>query len=67
MRPIYDAIAQELVSQYALAYIAPPGGDGRRFRRVSVRLVAPGRGVARTRTGYTAPPVSAGARDRIGE
>jgi hypothetical protein len=67
MRPIYDTIARELVSQYALAYVATPGGDGRRFRRVSVRLVAPARGVARARTGYTARPVSAGARDRIGE
>lgn len=56
MRPIYDTIARELVSQYALAYVAPPGGDGPSFRRVSVRLVPPTRGVARTRAGYTVRP-----------
>jgi len=56
MRPIYDAIAQELVSLYVLAYVAPPRDNGTALRRVSVRLVPPARGMARTRTGYTKPP-----------
>ena len=64
MRPIYDAIARELVSQYALAYIAPPGDDGPIFRRVSVRLVPPAYGMARTRTGYTKQPVRAVTQSR---
>jgi Ca-activated chloride channel family protein len=51
---IYDAVAQELASQYQLGYVPlRPGEDGA-FRRVSVRVVPSGRGVARTRSGYTA-------------
>jgi VWFA-related protein len=55
MRAIFDRIARELVSQYTLAYVAPPDRDGPRFRRLSVRVVPPAQGVARTRAGYTRP------------
>ena len=64
MRQIYDTIARELVSQYELAYVAPPRDDGPRFRRVGVRLVPPAYGVARTRTGYTKRPSHAGTQVR---
>lgn len=48
----YDTIARELVNQYALAYLAPLPGEGQTFRRVSIGLVPPAQGAARTRTGY---------------
>lgn len=52
---VYDSITRELVNQYALAYLVPRPEDNRRFRRVSIRLVPPARGMARTRAGYAAP------------
>lgn len=55
---IYEMIARELVNQYAIAYVAPAPVEGQTFRRVSIGLVPPARGAARTRTGY----VVAGAR-----
>jgi Ca-activated chloride channel family protein len=55
MRSIYDTIARELISQYALAYVAPPEGEDATFRRVSVRLLPPAHGAVRTRTGYIRP------------
>jgi len=49
---IYQAIAQELTSQYDLGYVpAQSSGDGK-FRRVSVRVLPPTSAVARTRSGY---------------
>lgn len=49
---IYDAIAQELASQYELGYLPlRPAGDGA-FRHIAVRLAA--NGLARTRSGYYA-------------
>lgn len=49
---IYQAIAQELTSQYDLGYVpAQSTGDGK-FRRVSVRVLPPTSAVARTRSGY---------------
>jgi hypothetical protein len=51
---VYDTITRELINQYALGYLVPCPDDSRRFRRVSIRLVAPARGVARTRAGYAA-------------
>jgi VWFA-related protein len=57
MGHIYDTIARELVTQYLLAYVAPPGNDAAKLRHVAVSLVPPAHGVARTRTGYTNEPV----------
>ena len=51
---VYDTIARELVNQYAVGYVVPRPEEIRRFRQVSVRLVPPARGQARTRTGYAA-------------
>jgi Ca-activated chloride channel family protein len=51
---IYEQIAQELASQYAVGYIS---GNARRngaWRRISVRVTRPGL-LARTRQGYYAP------------
>lgn len=53
---IFDTIARELVNQYALAYVAPVPGERQTFRRVSIGLVPPARGVARTRPGYHVAP-----------
>jgi len=51
---IYGTIAQELVSQYDLAYVpVKPGGDGA-FRRLFVRIAPRTNALARTRTGYYA-------------
>ena len=50
----YRSIARDLVNQYAVGYIVPRPDERGRFRQVSVRLVPPARGVARTRAGYTA-------------
>jgi VWFA-related protein len=49
---IFQTIARELVNQYAIAYVAPTRAEGQTFRRVSIGLVPPSRGAARTRTGY---------------
>lgn len=57
---IYQAIAQELASQYELGYMpARPGGDGA-FRRVMVRVPPHTCALARTRSGYYAPRTRAG-------
>ena len=54
---IYDAIRQELASQYQVGYVpSRPFGDSR-FRQVSVRVLPPTSAVARTRLGYIAAPV----------
>jgi Ca-activated chloride channel family protein len=51
---IYNAIAQELASQYELGYMpVRPGGDGA-FRRVMVRVPPSKEALARTRSGYFA-------------
>jgi hypothetical protein len=51
---IYDAISQELASQYELGYVPiKPAGDGG-FRRVFVRLAPRTNASARTRSGYYA-------------
>lgn len=53
---ISAAIAGDLRSQYTLGYVPPARTGGRAFRRVTVRVVAPGRGrlTVRTRPGYLA-------------
>ena len=57
---IYNAIAQELASQYQLGYIpVRPGGDGA-FRRVMVRIAPGANALARTRSGYYAQRTPAG-------
>lgn len=48
----FATIATELTTQYALAYPVPAEPGGRTFRRVSIQLVPPAEGVARTRPGY---------------
>ena len=50
---IYDAIAEELSHQYVIGYLPSQGADGT-FRRVSVGVLQPRVGVARTRAGYCA-------------
>ena len=53
---VYHTIARELVNQYAVGYVVPRPDETRRFRHVSVQLVPPLQGVARTRVGYAARP-----------
>ena len=50
---IYDAIGQELRHQYVIGYLPSQGADGT-FRRISVGVLEPRLGVARTRAGYYA-------------
>ena len=50
---IYDAIAEELSHQYVIGYLPSQGANGT-FRRVSVGVLQPRVGVARTRAGYFA-------------
>ena len=57
---IYDAIAEELSHQYVIGYLPSQGADGT-FRRISVGVLQPNVGVARTRAGYYAD------RSRTGE
>ena len=59
LKHVYDMIAEELESQYSIAY-APTNTqlDGQ-FRRVSVRVTASPSFRPRARTGYTATPASA--------
>lgn len=57
---IYDAIAEELSHQYVIGYLPSQGADGM-FRRISVGVLQPSVGVARTRAGYYAN------RSRTGE
>ena len=61
---IYGAIGRELVSQYALGYVAPPVGHEAVFRRISVRVVPPAEGTARTRSGYLARRAAGAIRGR---
>ena len=51
---IYEEIAQELGSQYALGYVSSNAARNGAWRRVSVRIGRPGM-AARTRQGYYAP------------
>jgi hypothetical protein len=54
LKGIYASIAQELSSQYSLAYSpANVRADGR-FRRIEVRVASRPELKLRTRTGYTA-------------
>ena len=57
---IYDAIGQELRHQYVIGYVPNEGADGT-FRHISVGVLEPRVGVARTRAGYYAD------RGRTGE
>jgi len=51
---IYDAIGQELGSQYVIGYVpSEPAADGM-FRHISVGVLQPAVGMARTRAGYYA-------------
>jgi Ca-activated chloride channel homolog len=51
---IYDAIGQELSNQYVLGYVpSEPAADGM-FRHISVGVLQPRAGMARTRAGYYA-------------
>jgi Ca-activated chloride channel family protein len=54
LEQIYSAIARELVSQYALGYVASSPEKRAAFKRVSVRVLPPAEGRARTRSGYVA-------------
>jgi Ca-activated chloride channel family protein len=56
LKQVFDIIARDLVNQYAVGYVVPRPDETRRFRRVSIRLVLPARGMARTRAGYAATP-----------
>jgi Ca-activated chloride channel family protein len=56
---IYAAIAQELASQYDLAYSPVRPGGGGAFRRVAVRVPPQTNASARTRSGYYAPRTKA--------
>jgi Ca-activated chloride channel homolog len=49
---IYASIARELVTQYAVGYVSPDSGPQGVFRHLSVRVVSPAEGMARTRSGY---------------
>ena len=57
---IYDAIAQELSHQYVIGYVSSQRADGR-FRHISVGVLQPGVGAARTRAGYYAADASESA------
>ena len=61
LEAIYTSIARELVSQYALGYVASTPGNRAAFKRVSVRLLPPAEGRARTRSGYLARTSTAAA------
>ena len=55
---IYDAIGQELSNQYVIGYVpSGPATDGI-FRHISVGVLQPHAGMARTRAGYYADRVS---------
>lgn len=51
---IYELIAQELSSQYAVGYVSKNGARNGAWRRISVRVMRPGM-IGRTRQGYYAP------------
>ena len=54
LKSVYAMIAQELASQYALAYSPANGRSDGRFRRIVVRVTARPELQLRTRTGYMA-------------
>jgi Ca-activated chloride channel family protein len=54
LKGIYASIAQELSSQYSLAYSPNNGRADGRFRKIAVRIAARPDLKLRTRTGYTA-------------
>ena len=54
LKGIYASIAQELSSQYSLAYSPNNGRADGRFRKILVRIAARPDLKLRTRTGYTA-------------
>jgi Ca-activated chloride channel homolog len=54
LKGIYASIAQELSSQYSIAYSPNNGRPDGRFRKISVRVDARPELKLRTRTGYTA-------------
>jgi Ca-activated chloride channel family protein len=56
---IYDAIGQELSHQYVIGYVPGQGANGT-FRRISVGVLQPRVGLARTRAGYYADRGRAG-------
>jgi hypothetical protein len=64
LNALYGAIGRELISQYALDYVAPPAGHEAVFRRISVRVVPPAEGTARTRSGYLARRIPGAIRGR---
>jgi Ca-activated chloride channel homolog len=51
---IYELIAQELSSQYAIGYVSKNAARNGAWRRLSVRITRPGM-IGRTRQGYYAP------------
>jgi VWFA-related protein len=51
---VYDVIARELTNQYALGYVSSAPRQNGAFKRVTLRLVPPAQGRARTRIGYVA-------------
>jgi Ca-activated chloride channel homolog len=54
LRDVYDAIAEELESQYSIAYAPTNRRVDNRFRRIIVRVTADPAFKPRARTGYTA-------------
>ncbi len=54
LQGVYGSIAQELSSQYAIAYTPSNGRADGRFRRISVRVTSHPEMKPKTRAGYTA-------------
>jgi VWFA-related protein len=52
LEAILASIARELVSQYAVGYVAPDTSPQGAFKHLSVRVVPPAEGTVRTRSGY---------------
>ena len=61
LKNIYGSIAQELSSQYSLAYAPSNSRSDGRFRRIMVRVATRPELKLRTRTGYTSETVRAAA------
>ena len=59
---VYEVIARELTNQYALGYVSSAPRQNGAFTRVTLRLVPPAQGRARTRTGYVASGPAVGGR-----
>jgi hypothetical protein len=60
LKGIYGSIAQELSSQYSLAYMPVNSRADGRFRRIVVRVATRPELRLRTRTGYTVTNERAG-------